>query len=198
MHQRHEANGLEPLTPDSVRCPHCQHQVLAPSANRRDEPSSHAQLRLERVRNLVAGCRGNVDGIERRQIREAVPAVPDEDLDVLEAEAANRLLRARRKLRVAFDRPHMVGQERQQGGVVSRPGADIEDAITGFRGEHLEHPGDDERLRDRLAAGDRQRNVVIRPRPLAVGDEALPWNRCDRCEHSLVGDPGSQSLGEHR
>ena len=77
---------------------------------------------------------------------------------------------------------------RQQRRVVARAGADVEDALVAVQLEQLAHAGDDERLRDRLAGADRQRDVVPRLGGERLGDEQVARDVADRLQHALVAD----------
>jgi len=80
--------------------------------------------------------------------------------------------------------------------VVPRAGPDVEHAIARRQLQQLEHPGNDERLGDRLAFFDRQGD--IRPGAVAMGGghEAIARHRRDRGQHALVGHHRRQFPGE--
>ena len=71
---------------------------------------------------------------------------------------------------------------------VTGPGPDLEHAVGRAQREQLGHARDDQRLRDRLPAADRQRAVLVRGVQLVRADEQLARYRRDRREHALVGD----------
>ena len=145
---------------------------------------------------LRAGGRGDVDGVKRRLLGQPLPAVADDADHVGVAQPRQRDPRLRAQLRVALHRPHLGGQQAQQGGVIPRPGADVEHPVRGRELQQLEHPRHHHRLRDGLRAVDRQGRVLIGPRPLGVGHEAVTGHRGDGVEHPLVVHRPRQQLRE--
>ncbi len=136
--------------------------------------------------------RGHVDRLERRLARQAVPPVPDHERDVVDPEVADRLLGDGAQLAVALDRVHVRGEQRQQRGVVSGTGPDVEHAVGRLEAQGLEHASDDERLGDRLATADREGHVLVGAPAQVRRDEPLARNARDRSEHALVADRRSQ------
>ena len=64
-----------------------------------------------------------------------------------------------------LDREHLIGERRQQGCLVPRPGPDLEDALLPRQAQGLEVARLREGLGDRLAIADRQRGVLVGPVP---------------------------------
>ena len=63
---------------------------------------------------------------------------------------------------MALDRPDVCAELREHGGAVTGAGPDLEQTVGRAQRQQLGHARDDQRLRDRLAAADRQRAVVVR------------------------------------
>ena len=76
-------------------------------------------------------------------------------------------------------------------GVIARAGSDVEHPVGGGQLEQLEHPGDDHRLGDRLAAVDRQGHVLVGATRVLRADEALARHGQQGVEHP----PVSRSCG---
>src|SRR6478735_8693345 len=153
-HERDEAHALEPLAFDPARGALDDVEPLVAGLHRDDEPRAHPQLVLQGCWDVAASGRGDVDGVEWRRLRQSAPSVADDERHVVDLrglEVAQRLLRQRH---VALDAPHVRAEPPEQRRVVTRAGADIEDPLVALELEQLEHPCDDERLRDRLAGAD--------------------------------------------
>src|SRR5260221_195588 len=91
--------------------------------------------------------------------------------------------------------PADAGEDRQ---LVAAGGAGLEGPVLGARVRGLGHGGDDQGLRDRLPAADRERVVGVGDAPVLGGYEFLPGQLGHDLEHPLVG--GSvrpQLLGDH-
>jgi hypothetical protein len=102
--------------------------------------------------------------------------------------------------RLRCGRKCWIAKVRSSSGkrVASRAGADLEHAILrpdrGGRG----HLGDDQRLRDRLTFGDRQRRVLVREFLKALRHEGLARHAPHRVENARVADAARLDLAfEH-
>jgi hypothetical protein len=80
-------------------------------------------------RGTRGGC--DVDRLEGGVLREALPAVADREMDVAQAELPNRALGGVREFGMTLDRVDLPREQREQGGVVARPSADIQHAVGG-------------------------------------------------------------------
>src|ERR1700729_968964 len=128
-YERHEPDRVQSLAAQPVRgAPHAN-EVLATAAHRGHEPAALSQLGEERRRHLESRSGGDVDRVERSLIGEPAGPVTDDAGDVADAELLERRLRLAAQLWMALDRPHLRCQEREQRGVVARPGADVEHTI---------------------------------------------------------------------
>jgi len=170
-------------------------QALPPSGDRRDEPAAVRELVLERLEPLALARGGDVDGVERRLLRQPARAVADHERDVLDAGARERLRGQARQVGVALDRPHVGGERREDRGVIAGAGADVEHPVLRSQLEQLGHASDDERLRDRLSAPDAERGVVVGVGAQVLGHERLARDLLDRPQDALVGDVRAQ-LGD--
>jgi len=170
-------------------------QPLAPPGDRCDEPAAVGELRLERVEPRAIARGRDVDRVERRLLRQPARAVADRERDVLDPGPGERFAGDAREVGVALDRPDVGGQRGEDRGVVAGAGADVEDAVVGPQLEQLGHAADDERLGDRLPAGDAERGVVVGVRAQLVGHERLARHGLDRPQDALVGDVVAQ-LGD--
>jgi hypothetical protein len=80
--------------------------------------------------------------------------------------------------------------------VVPRAGPHVEDAVALLQLEQLRHPRDDQRLGDRLAAVDRQRDVVVGALPQLGRYEQLSRHIGQRGQHALVLHARAQLVQE--
>ena len=190
-HERHEPDRLERLPADGRATATGANEVLVLPADRRDQPASDAELRLEggRASSRVAAARlmasnGACSGSPRdpSPVRQVTFSRPS-SVSVRAARSA--------QLGMAFDRPHVSGEAGEQRGVVARAGADVEHPVVGGELEQLEHPGHDQRLGDRLVTGDGQRDVLVGAVPIARRDKALARHTGDGGQDALVSDGGA-------
>src|SRR5690606_37700103 len=83
-------------------------------------------------------------------------------------------------------------------GLVGASSSDLEDAVALLELEGLGHHRDDDRLRDRLPAADRERTVLVRAGSELLGDEAMPRHLANRFEHArsldLAGELREESV----
>jgi len=169
--------------------------VLVLVAHGGHHPPPGPQLLEQRV-GQRAERRRHVDRIEQTALRDPSPAVGDQARHPVIAQLGQRPGGGLAQLLEPLDRDHLARQLGEQGGVVTGSGADVQHPVGRLELKQLQHPGDDQRLGDRLATGDRQRDVVVGVLAVLGGDEALAGNRRDRREHSLVGHHRPQPSGE--
>ena len=132
-----------------------------------DETAAFGELVVERWRDRRS-CRGDGDRVERRALWHAERAVADTAPRRSPYPASASVARAPLgELGDALDRDHLRSELGEHGCLVSRAGADVEDALAPLQGEERADRRDDERLRDRLAVSDRKRAVVISMRAQA-------------------------------
>ena len=124
-------------------------------------------------------------------VRQTPPAVAHVEVNVVQPELAHRAPGRAGEICVALDRVHLAAEQREQCGVVTRPGADIQHAVGRQELQQLQHAGDHQRLRDRLVARDRKRHVCIRAVAQTGLDESLARDRGDRGQDTEVADRGS-------
>jgi hypothetical protein len=120
--------------------------VLSTPADRRNQPAAGTKLLEQRDRHVRAGCGGHVNRIERCLGPEPARAVAGDAGDVPQAELRERLLGLGAEFWVPLDRPHLPGQQREQGRVVSRAGAYVQHPVIGREVEQFEHARDHDRL----------------------------------------------------
>ena len=94
-----------------------------------------------------------------------------------------------------LDRPDLAGELGQDGGLVARPGADLEDLFPAPKAERLRHIGDDVGLGDGLAVADGQGLVGVGMDPQAFGDEEVARDLGHRGQHARIADPPGADLG---
>src|SRR3546814_9230892 len=93
------------------------------------------------------------------------------------------------QLGMALDRVNPPGDPRQDGRLVTRPGADLQNLGAVGQFQRLGHEGDDEGLADGLPGRDRQRQIL--PGLVHEGGvhEQLARHPLERAEHGTAGDP---------
>src|SRR5690606_11702484 len=122
-------------------------------ADRRDEDPAVGELIDERARDPTRR-RGDDDAVERRLLRPSAVSVAGAHPDVRVAELGGPRGARRGERAEALDREDLAAEEREDRGLISRAGPDLEDALVSRESERLRHLPDDRGLRDRLALSD--------------------------------------------
>src|SRR5258706_6021013 len=153
------------------------------------------KLHREWLRN-IRRRRGNDDAVERRRLRPPRRAIPHARLDVREAEAPEPLFRLHEEIGEPLDREDfaVAGEVRQNRGLVSGPGADLENPAGASRLQLLGHEGHDVGLRDRLPAADGKWTVVVRVAREMWRQEPLAGRPAHRRQHPLIPHAASREL----
>jgi hypothetical protein len=159
-----------------------------------DESTSLDQLSTQR-RGDRLGRRRDDDGVERRPVGEATPAVTDDHVDV-QVEGGEVPASGLAQPRLHLDGVDLGRQFREQRGLVARPRAHLEDAFVPAEVEEFEHAGDQGGLRRRLARGGPERTVLAGPAAVLDTHEPLPRYGLQRREHTLVGHARAACRGD--
>ncbi len=92
----------------------------------------------------------------------AVVAVADADLDIAVTEALQPATGIKSELLDELDAVDLIHQFREDRGLITYTGTDLQRYVARPQLEQIGHERDDEGLRDGLAVADRQRRVEIR------------------------------------
>ena len=92
--------------------------------------------------------------------------------------------------RQPFDGKHLFGQRAENGSLIAATGTDFERLAERFATveQQLDHAGDNERLRNRLAENQRQGRVLVGPVRQRLADEDVPRYGSHGGEDALVAD----------
>src|SRR5258705_9824339 len=96
---------------------------------------------------------------------------------------------------VTLDGQDLPAEPRQDGGLVSRAGADLQHAVLLLQLQLFGHVSDHKRLADGLPAGDTERAVTVSIGPIGRLDEHFARNLLHGAKHRLIADPAA-SQGE--
>ena len=96
-----------------------------------------------------------------------------------------------------FNAIDLAGQFGEQGGLVPRAGANLQDPFRALQAEGREHVGHDVRLRDGLLCADGQRVVGIRVGAQGLRDIAMPWDAVKRLEYARIANAALAELLAH-
>jgi hypothetical protein len=119
-------------------------------------------------------------------LRPTVIAVGNFELDVSAALPVEPSLRLSPKLFDDLNAVHLSSKLSEDGRLVAKAGADLEDRVFGTDIKQVRHQRHDKRLRDRLAEADRNRNVGVGVSLKFDWYKFLPRNLFHRCHHSPV------------
>jgi CheY-like chemotaxis protein len=155
---------------------------------RQQHDSAVGKLIDERLRNGFRGCRHD-DAIKGPPAGCARKAISDQHFDIVVAESCKVAPRRVSESPEPLDRHHFARQPRQNGCLISRAGADFEHAMLGTNGELFRHVGDDKRLADRLAAGDRQGLVGVGRVHEPARHEVIAGDFIQRPQHTRIDYP---------
>src|SRR5215211_7288831 len=134
------------------------HLLGASGAQWLHESASVSELERERIRDRGERC-GDDDRVVGRVVRQALGAVADDDLDVLDAGSPQPSPGLRGQVGPALDAPDASGESTQKSRLPSETRADLENPLSPAELECLHHPGDERRLSRHLLVADRQRCV---------------------------------------
>ena len=132
--------------------------VLDPG--RHHHPAAGLELGEQQGRHEIRR-RGDQDAVERPVLGPAPRAVAVAQRDILVAQRVQPGARARGEIPDDLDRTDLGGQLGQQRRLVAEPGSHLEHRVIAPHVEQIGHQRVDIRLRDGLAAADRQRRIDI-------------------------------------
>ena len=142
----------------------------------------------QRLGNLLHR-RGDDDAVEIAGTGRDVEAVPQHHLDIVAAELLQPRPGAVGQRPVALDGQDLPAKPRQDGGLVTGAGADLEHAVMLLQLQLLGHVGHHERLADGLPAGDAERAVAVGVGAVGRLDEHLARDLLHGAQHRLIADP---------
>ena len=126
-------------------------------------------------------------------------AVAQEHRHVDRARLTQRPLRGAGERLDPLDRKHLPGQGAEQGGLIARAGADLQNPLRPAQPQGFEIAGLGERLRDRLTLADRQRCVLVRAMPHRLGHEEVARRLGERLQDRQIANAfRAQCLDEPR
>ena len=165
--------------------------------HRDDEPAALRNLIDERGRHLSGRAR-HEDPVVWGFGRPAHAAVRDRDLDIVESQAPQRRRRLLRERSLTFDRDDAAAEPAEDRRLVARPGAYLEHDAIRLEVQRLRHERHHQRLRDGLAAADRECAVLIGMAARAAHEEFLARDLRHHMQHPLIGHPmGDELLSDH-
>ena len=150
----------------------------------------------ERRRNFVRRA-GHDDGIERRDVRPALVTVANFYVRVFVIEPGQSRRRVFRKRLDDFNCVNIFDQFGQNGRLVTRAGANFENAIGWLRAKLFGHERDNEWLRNRLIVTDWERAVPITFVAQIFRHEFFPRHFGHRRQHALVVNAARLELFLH-
>ena len=103
-------------------------------------------------------------------------AVADAHLDIAAALSGQTLPGVNGQIFDQFDAVHMARQRCQDRRLITQPGADFEHVVGRLQLEQIGHQGNDERLRDRLAAAAGQGHVVVGKGLQLAAHKVMAWH----------------------
>jgi len=163
--------------------------LQSPRPDRLNEAAAIDQL-FGQGRGHVRERGGDNNRVERCRPRQARRAVAHDDVRVGGARTPQARARRRGEIRVALDAPHLARESREQRGLKSVAGADLEHPLGSAERERRDHLGDQRGLRRHLRARDRQRHVVVGADALIIRHELVARHCAKRVQHALVADAG--------
>ena len=161
--------------------------VVMTLADRHDQDTVDIELIDEKLRRLWR-CGGHYYSREWRLLGPALVAIARPGRDVVQAEFGKSRFRLGQQTGVPLNRINPPTQFAQNGGLISRTGANFEHSQAVVQPQRLGHVRNDVGLADRLALIDRQRVVVVGTIRKRVEHEGLAGHPLDGSEHAGVGN----------
>ena len=147
-----------------------------------------AELVDQRLRRVL-GRGGDDDAVEGRLLGQAERAVAVDHGDVVQPEPLEELAGAAGEAAMALDGVDPAGEAGEDRRLVAGAGADLEHLAALGHLERLGHQPDHGGLADGLAAGDRQRRVLVGALLEDAFEELGARGRLHRLQHVGVGHP---------
>ncbi len=186
--QRHEHDRDQQLDLPRIACaPHALQHLLVPIPNRQDHSPAVSHLTPQRAGDGRRGSRHD-NRVVGSHIGQALAPIPNVDLHVVIAQIGEQAVGVFAQIRIPLQRVDDPCQPAQHRRLIPAAGADLQHGILHRQAEHLRHQRHDVRLRDRLAAANGERVVIIRQHAQVVGQKAVARNRAHRVQHARIVD----------
>ena len=147
-----------------------------------------------RVAGISASRGSHEHSLIGRLLGPALCAVAESAHDIAQAQLFEPALGIAQQFAVTFDRKDPAAEGRQNRGLVTGTGSDLENILPFSELELLGHQRHDIGLAHRLRIADRQGHVLIGLVLERGGHEFLSRGLFDGAEHPRVADPGATQL----